>query len=86
MESVRQYKYLGVLFSMNGSFTNALTDLYHRGQKAFFKVRSIFSSLSVNINQFIHYLTIRSNLSFYIHQKFGGCLLIIIELHDVSLI
>ena len=44
LESVRQYKYLGVLFCLSGSFTNALSDLYHRGQKAFFKVCSTFSS------------------------------------------
>ena len=54
LESVRQYKYLGVLFSLNGNFTNALKDLYHRGQKAFFKVCSTFSSLSVNVDQLIH--------------------------------
>ena len=48
---MRQYKYLGVLFCLNGSFTNALTDL---NRKAFFKVCSIFSSSSVKIDQFIH--------------------------------
>ena len=35
LECVREYKYLGVIFSLNGSFTRALNDLYHRGQKAF---------------------------------------------------
>lgn len=35
IESVRVYKYLGVLFSINGSFTNALSDMFCRGQKAF---------------------------------------------------
>ena len=54
LESVRQYKYLGVLFSLNGNFTNALNDLYHRGQKVFFKICSTFSSLSVNVDQLIH--------------------------------
>ena len=56
LHSVRQYKYLGVLFSLNSNFTNALNDLYHRGQKAFFKVCSTSYSLSVNVDQLIHVL------------------------------
>ena len=51
LESVRQYKYLGVLFSLNGNFTNALNDLYHRGQKAFFKICSTFSSSPASVAQ-----------------------------------
>ena len=35
LECVREYKYLGIIFSLNGSFTRALNDLYHRGQKTF---------------------------------------------------
>ena len=37
LECVRELKYLGIVFSLNGSFTRALNDLYQRGQKAFFK-------------------------------------------------
>ena len=55
MESVRHYKYLGVQFSLNGGFTDELTDLYHRGQKAFFlKFVQHFSNLSVNIDLLIY--------------------------------
>lgn len=35
IECVRQYKYLGVLFTLNGSFKEALIELHTRGQKAF---------------------------------------------------
>jgi hypothetical protein len=34
-EIVRHYKYLGIMLSLNGSFTQALLDLTRRGQKAF---------------------------------------------------
>ena len=37
IESVRVYR-LGVLFSINGSFINALSDMFCRGQKAYFKL------------------------------------------------
>jgi len=45
IKSVRVYKYLGVLFNINGSFTNALNDMFCRGQKAFFKLTSIFKNM-----------------------------------------
>jgi hypothetical protein len=35
LEIVRHYKYLGIMLSLNGSFTQALLDLTRRGQKAF---------------------------------------------------
>ena len=31
LECVRELKYLGIVFSLNGSFTRALNDLYQRG-------------------------------------------------------
>jgi hypothetical protein len=39
LEIVRHYKYLGIMLSLNGSFTQALLDLTRRGQKAFFKLK-----------------------------------------------
>jgi hypothetical protein len=38
LEIVRHYKYLEIMLSLNGSFTQALFDLTRRGQKAFFKL------------------------------------------------
>ena len=37
IERCRNYKYLGVLFSINGSFREAKLDLCNRGLKAMFK-------------------------------------------------
>ena len=35
LEIVRHYRYLGIMLSLNGSFTQALPDLTRRGQKVF---------------------------------------------------
>ena len=53
LECVREYKYLGIIFSLNGSFTKALNDLYHRGQKAFFKLTSLFKHAKCSAEQFL---------------------------------
>ena len=54
IESVYQYKYLGVLFSLNGSFKRALIDLNARGQKAFFKLINIFKNIPCDIENFTY--------------------------------
>lgn len=54
IENVQTYKYLGVLFSASGTFSHAKSDLYKRGLKAFFKLKSIFGDLSPNINTSLH--------------------------------
>ena len=51
---MRVYKYLGVLFSINGSFTNALSDMCSRGQKAFFKLTSIFKNMPCDVEKFMY--------------------------------
>ena len=53
LECAREYKYLGIIFSLNGSFTKALNDLYHRGQKAFFKLTSLFKHAKCSAEQFL---------------------------------
>ena len=42
IENVRHYFYLGVNFSITGSFTEAKNVLYKKGLKAFFKIRKCF--------------------------------------------
>ena len=42
LECVKEYKYLGLLIGCGGNFSTAISDLVNRGQKAFFKVKSIF--------------------------------------------
>ena len=53
-ENVKTYKYLGIVFSASGTFSQAKTDLCNRGLKAFFKLKSIFGELSPNINTSLH--------------------------------
>lgn len=38
IDRTRVYKYLGILFSINGNFTDARIDLHNRGSKASFKL------------------------------------------------
>ena len=55
IENVKTYKYLGtVFFSASGTFSQAKTDLYNRGLKAFFKLKGIFGELSPNVYTSLH--------------------------------
>lgn len=54
IENVKQYKYLGVIFSINGSFNDALNDLYTRGQKAFFKLTNTFKNMPCDPAKFLY--------------------------------
>ena len=49
IECVGQYKYLGVLFTLNGSFKEARIDLHTRGQQHFFKLTSLFNNVPCDI-------------------------------------
>ena len=44
IENVQTYKFLGVLFSDSGTFSRAKLDLYKRGLKAIFKLKSILET------------------------------------------
>ena len=50
IECVKEYKYLGLLISCNGNFTAATNDLFNRGQKAFFKLKSSLKQGDCNIS------------------------------------
>ena len=54
IENVQTYKYLGALFSASGTFSHAKLDLYKRGLKAFFKLKSMFGDLCPNVNTSLH--------------------------------
>ena len=54
IENVKTYKYLGIIFSASGTFTHAKVDLYNRGLKAFFKLKSIFGELSPSVDTSLH--------------------------------
>ena len=54
IENVKTYKYLGIVSAASGAFSPARSDLYNRGLKAFFKLKSIFRDLSPNIDISLH--------------------------------
>ena len=54
LEVVRQYKYLGIICSVNGRFSAAISDLMKRGHKAYFKFCSLFKNASPSVNTMIH--------------------------------
>ena len=54
IENVKTYKCLGIIFSASGTFTHAKVDLYNRGLKAFFKLKSIFGELSPGVDTNLH--------------------------------
>lgn len=54
IEQVRKYTYLGITFSVNGSFTNAAIDVYNKGLKAYFKFRKCFEGNKPKIKTLIH--------------------------------
>ena len=54
LEIVRHYKYLGIMLSLNGKFTQALLDLTRRGQKAFFKLKNIFNNIPCSAPNCMH--------------------------------
>ena len=74
IENVQTYKYLGVLFSASGTFSHAKLDLYNRGLKAFFKLKSIFGDLAPNVNTCLHIFdhTVKPIL-LYVCEVWGTC-------------
>ena len=54
IENVRHYFYLGVNFSITGSFTEAKNVLYKKGLKAFFKIRKCFEHHKPKIKTILH--------------------------------
>ena len=54
LESVREYRYLGVKFAISGSISYASSELYKKGLKFFFKLKSIFGTSFPNIYVALH--------------------------------
>ena len=51
---MREYKYLGVTFTISGKFSVAISYLYSRGQKAYFKLIKIFKHAPSKPSTVIH--------------------------------
>ena len=52
-----EYKYLGIIFSNNGTFKSAIQDLYNKGLKAYFKLTQIlnpFPNIGLALHLFDH--------------------------------
>ena len=54
LENVRHYRYLGVTFSASGSSTEAKSEPYKKGLKAFYKLRTSFSDSLPQVSIFLH--------------------------------
>ena len=74
MESVREYRYLGVSFAISRSFSYASSEQYKKGLKGFFKLKSIFGTSFPNINVALHLFdhTIKPILN-YGSEVWGSC-------------
>ena len=49
-----EYKYLGIMFTISGKFSKAVSNLYSRGQKAYFKLINIFKYSTPKLSTIIH--------------------------------
>ena len=54
IESTKTYKYLGLIFSVSGKFTEAKNDLLNRGFKAMFKLTSMFKNTNPSFQTCMH--------------------------------
>ena len=60
LETVKEYKYLGILFTPSGSFTSAKEQLYKKSLKAYFKLRKALEGLNnprLGLHLFNHTVT-----------------------------
>ena len=54
LENARNYTYLGVIFSISGSFTDAKKGIYKKGLKAYFKFLKCFEGHKPKLKTIIH--------------------------------
>jgi hypothetical protein len=54
LESVNEYKYLGIHFCASGSFSYAQEQLYKKGVKAYFKLTKDFLSMHPSVKTSMH--------------------------------
>ena len=75
IESVRKYKYLGILFTISGSFTEAKHDLFNKATKALYKLKADLLSLRPSIKSSLHIFnhTVKPILNY--SSEIWGCYL-----------
>jgi hypothetical protein len=73
LETVHEYKYLGVLFHKSGTFTAAMKDLANRAAKAYYKIRSVFKEERLNPRLTIKLFdTMVKPITLYCSEAWGG--------------
>ena len=68
LEVVRGYKYLGIICSVNGRFSAAISELMKRGQEDYYKLCSLFKNASPSVNIMIHTF----DHTYFIQRRFGA--------------
>ena len=71
---MREYKYLGVMFTTSGKFSVAISYLYSRGPKAYFKLINIFKHAHSTPSTLYIHLIILLNPYYYMLVEYGVCL------------
>ena len=71
LSSVKETKYLGVVFSNNGSFRTASEDLADKARKAFLNCISHLVTIHPELKPYCPFLMQLYNLFRYMDQKFG---------------
>ena len=54
LETVKHYKYLGLLINNSGSYTSTIDNLSNRAMKAIFKLKNIVNNSNINIKSAVH--------------------------------
>jgi hypothetical protein len=57
LEEVKQYKYLGIIFSNNGSLKTAKMNLYNVGIKAMYGLKNMVKNLHLSVKTLLHLFT-----------------------------
>ena len=74
-EVEKEYKYLSILFTISGKFSKAVSNLYSRGQKTYFKSDfKLINSYKIHhpkSQQLYMRLIILSNQSYYMLVRYG---------------
>ena len=76
LESKESYKYLGLIFAINGKMSAAKCDLGKRGLKALFKMKMMFKNASISFETLMHLFDhITKPILLYASDVWGASLL-----------
>ena len=82
---MQEYKYLGTLFTNNGGFSKCCENLYHRGLKAFFKLRRQLAKSNVKPSTYLYLFDmIVKPVLLYSSEIWAPCLVTMRKLRPTS--